>query len=146
MEINKVGISNISEVLSLIDEYDRPVSEWPNRKEIERIYASIIESGGCVIGAFINGSIIGTCTVNICPNLSWSGRPYAIIENVIVSKDYRNKGVGKSILQRAKEHAFDQGCYKVSLMTGSKKPETLKFYESAGFMGNKIGYQIRQNA
>ncbi len=98
------------------------------------------------MGAFLDGKIIGTCTVNLCANLSWSGRPYAIIENVIVAPDHRGKGIGTAILHFAQNFAQESGCYKVALMTGSRKPETLKFYEGAGFSGNKTGFQKRFSA
>jgi GNAT superfamily N-acetyltransferase len=77
---------------------------------------------------------------------SWTGRPYAIIENVIVSRVQRNKGIGKALLNRAANLAESKNCYKVALMTGSKELSTLKFYESAGFKGDKQGFQRRFNA
>lgn len=146
MEIRKIALDEVKGVLALIDEYDRPRSPWPNDQEISLIYASLTDSGGCVVGAFVNGKLVGTSTLNICPNLSWSGRPYAIIENVIVSKQHRNCGIGKALLGYSKNLAEKAGCYKIALMTGSKKKATHKFYESAGFTGNKIGYQSRFNA
>ncbi|WP_425348429.1 hypothetical protein [Vreelandella neptunia] len=43
--------------------------------------------------------MVGTCTVNMCANLNWSGRTYVIIENVIVSKAHRKQSIGKAILK-----------------------------------------------
>jgi ribosomal protein S18 acetylase RimI-like enzyme len=146
MNIRKVELEEIKDVLALIDEYDRPGSPWPGEQEIISIYSAITESGGSVIGAFENNELVGTCTLNVCPNLSWSGRSYAIIENVIVSKQHRNQGIGKAILSYAKKQAQKIGCYKIALMTDSKKEATLKFYRSAGFTADKIGYQSRFNA
>ena len=41
--------------------------------------------------------------------------------------------------------AWDANCYKVMLATGSPKPETLRFYESAGFeRGGKTFFQARR--
>ena len=146
MDIRKVELEEIKLVLALIDEFDRPKSPWPNEQEILSIYSSLIESGGCVVGAFDQEKLVGTATLSICQNFSWSGRPYAIIENVVVSKQLRRTGIGKAILAYSKNVAKEKGCYKVALMTGSKKEATLKFYESAGFVGSKIGYQSRFNA
>lgn len=146
MDVRPVRREEVDGVLQLIDEYDRPTAPRPTAEEVRAIYTSITSSGGCVVGAFIDNVLAGTCTVNICPNLSWSGRPYAIIENVIVSKTYRGKGIGKAILHYAKTHAQEVGCYKAALMTGSKDPATHSFYEGAGFMGSKLGYQVRFNA
>ncbi|OZT72985.1 GNAT family N-acetyltransferase [Vreelandella boliviensis] len=143
MKIRQVERNEIDKVLNLIDEYDRPRSPWPSDGEVDEIYNTIFQCGGCVIGVFTLDKMIGTCTVNCCANLSWSGRSFAIIENVIVSKDYRNKGVGKALLGYAVSHSKETGCYKVALMTGSKDPATHGFYEAAGFYPTKQGYQIR---
>jgi GNAT superfamily N-acetyltransferase len=146
MEVRKVTLNELTGVLDLIDQYDRPVSTRPSATALARIFASIQQAGGAVVGAFVDGKLVGTCTVNMCANLSWSGRPYAIIENVIVAPAERGKGIGKAVLQYAQHFAHEAGCYKVALMTGSKKPETLKFYEGAGFRADKIGFQRRFGA
>jgi len=41
---------------------------------------------GAVVGVFQNNVMVGSCTVNICASLSWSGKPYSIIEKLIVTK------------------------------------------------------------
>lgn len=146
MQVRKVTVSELTGVLALIDQFDRPVAPWPSGIQLQRIFASIEQAGGAVVGAFVDGNLVGTCTINLCANLSWSGRPYAIIENVIVDRAQRGKGIGKAVLQFAQDFARQAGCYKVALMTGSKKPETLKFYEAAGFSGTKTGFQKRFNA
>jgi len=146
MEIRQVERREIVGVLDLIDEYDRPRSPRPTDEDILTVYSSILQSGGCVVGAFCDEGMVGTCTVNVCANLSWSGRPYAIIENVIVSKDHRDQGIGKAILQYATDFSRKGGCYKAALMTGSKDPAIRRFYESAGFSASKQGYQVRFNA
>ncbi|WP_368056413.1 GNAT family N-acetyltransferase [Saccharospirillum sp.] len=146
MEIRQVQLAELDGILHLLDQYNRPRSPRPTDVEVRTAYSSILQSGGCVVGAFEEISLVGTCTVNVCANLSWSCRPYAIIENVIVVKSYRNQGVGKAILQYAKAFAQRADCYKVSLMTGSKDPATHKFYESSGFTPSKYGFQVRFNA
>lgn len=146
MEIRQIEAWEVDGVLDLIDEYDRALSPRPANSDKLAIYNTILQSGGCVVGAFSSGVMIGTCTVNLCANLSWSGRPYAIIENVMVSRSQRNQGIGKAILSYATGFARQAGCYKVALMTGSKEPATHRLYESAGFSASKQGYQIRFNA
>lgn len=146
MEIREAQLSQLPSVLTLYDEYDRTKSDWPSVTQRENIFNALQQSGGCILIALERESIVGTCTLNICPNFSWSGRPYAIIENVIVTKSFRNKGIGKALLSHASKIAENKGCYKVALMTGSKDPGTLKFYEAAGFSGSKQGFQRRFNA
>jgi GNAT superfamily N-acetyltransferase len=135
--------SELPQVLDLIDEFDRKTSPRPSTKVLSATYSKLLESGGCVLGAIIDGSVVGTCTVAICPNFSWECRPYAVIENVVVTEQLRHKGIGRAILKQAVDFAKEQGCYKVALMTGSKRVETHRFYEASGFVGSKTGFQIR---
>lgn len=146
MQIRRIVHSELNQILALIDLFDRPIAPRLSSSMLEEVFANIHASGGMVLGAFLESCAIGTCTINVCPNLSWSGRPYAIIENVIVAPSNRGKGVGTALLKFAQQYAQELGCYKVALMTGSKKPSTLEFYERAGFTGNKTGFQLRFDA
>ena len=47
-------------------------------------------------------------------------------------------------MQKAIGSAWEHGCYKVMLMTGSKERATLAFYRSIGFEIIKTGFEIRR--
>ncbi len=81
----------------------------------------------------IDGKIVSSCVCVIIPNLTRNVRPYAFIENVVTHADYRKKGYAAECLAYAKSLAQKENCYKMMLLTGSKKPETLRFYEKAGY-------------
>lgn len=84
----------------------------------------------------INGKIISSCVCVIIPNLTRNVRPYAFVENVVTHEAYRGKGYAGECLDYAKRIALDNNCYKMMLLTGSKKPETWHFYEKAGYNRN----------
>ncbi|HWQ70723.1 MAG TPA: GNAT family N-acetyltransferase, partial [Desulfitobacteriaceae bacterium] len=48
----------------------------------------------------------------------------------------RGKGYATQILNYAKRIAVNNRCYKIMLMTGSKKQTTLEFYERSGYNKN----------
>ena len=81
----------------------------------------------------IDGKIVSSCVCVIIPNLTRNVRPYAFIENVVTHSDYRKKGYASECLDYAKSIAQKENCYKMMLLTGSKNPETLRFYEKAGY-------------
>ena len=81
----------------------------------------------------IDGRIISSCVCVIIPNLTRNVRPYAFVENVVTHADHRGKGYAGECLTYAKKIAEQENCYKMMLLTGSKKPETLHFYEQAGY-------------
>lgn len=80
-----------------------------------------------------DGRIVSSCVCVIIPNLTRNVRPYAFVENVVTRKDCRGKGYASECLQYAKQIAERENCYKMMLLTGSKKEETLRFYERAGY-------------
>ncbi|MBQ4191712.1 MAG: GNAT family N-acetyltransferase [Clostridiales bacterium] len=84
----------------------------------------------------IDGKIISSCVCVIIPNLTRNVRPYAFVENVVTHEAYRGKGYAGECLDYAKRIALDNNCYKMMLLTGSKKPETWHFYEKAGYNRN----------
>jgi len=95
-------------------------------------------------GVLLADGGVATCTLVVIPNITRGGAPYALIENVVTLAVHRKRGHGKAVLAAAIEAAWEAGCYKVMLLTGSKNPATLAFYESAGFTQNKTGFQIRR--
>jgi GNAT superfamily N-acetyltransferase len=100
--------------------------------------------GSVVLVGTIGDVFVTTCTLVVIPNLTRGGKPYSLIENVVTHADYRGLGFGRTVLGAAVERAWDAGCYKVMLMTGSKKPSTLAFYKAAGFEQSKTGFQVRR--
>lgn len=80
------------------------------------------------------GKVVSTVQMAIIENLTHNVRPFAVIENVVTHKDYRNKGYASALLEKASEIARERKCYKVSLETGSNRESTLNFYRKNGFV------------
>lgn len=100
--------------------------------------------GSAVLVGLTGNSVVASCTLVVIPNLTRAGRPYGLIENVVTNAAFGGRGYGKQMLEAAVAAAWQADCYKVMLMTGSKKPSTLAFYASAGFEQSKTGFQIRR--
>jgi GNAT superfamily N-acetyltransferase len=91
-----------------------------------------------------DGVIVATTYLNVIPNLTRSASPYAVIENVVVDESRRGTGLGKKIMAATLAAAWDAGCYKAMLMTGSRTPATHAFYRACGFSPDaKTAYLAR---
>ncbi|MEX0681918.1 MAG: GNAT family N-acetyltransferase [Dehalococcoidia bacterium] len=90
-----------------------------------------------------DGRIVGTLILVIIENLSHQGKPYAIIENVVVDESERGKGVGETLIERAIDEARRAGCYKVSLTSNKRRTEAHRFYERLGFQRTPRGVPDR---
>lgn len=100
--------------------------------------------GSAIFVGDMNGELVASCTLVVVPNLTRDASPYGLIENVVTHRDFRKRGFGKQVLATAATAAWDAGCYKLMLMTGSTRPETLNFYLGAGFEQSKTGFQMRR--
>ena len=70
--------------------------ESPVLESHRKAFADISTLSGCeVIVAEEEGKVIGTSTLMIVPNLSHYGKPWIIVENVVVDNKYRRTGAGK---------------------------------------------------
>ena len=108
-------------------------------------YEQILRTGGLHLFVLeVDGVVVATTYLNVMPNLSRSARPYAVVENVVVEQSRRGTGLGKQIMAATLAVAWDAGCYKAMLMTGSRTPATHAFYVACGFSPDeKTAYLAR---
>lgn len=101
--------------------------------------------GNAIFLGVVGGALVASCTLVVVPNLTRGGRPYALIENVVTRADHRQRGHGRRLLDHATAAAWQAGCYKIMLLTGTARPaSTLRFYLDAGFQQTKIGLQKKR--
>lgn len=132
-EMLSEDFDNLMELYTQLHENQLP----EKTDEVVQLWKKILnDKNHHIIVAEENGKIVSSCVCIIIPNLTHNQRPYALIENVVTHKDHRKKGLATSCLNYAKEIALRENCYKLMLLTGSKKQSTLNFYEEAGYNKN----------
>jgi ribosomal protein S18 acetylase RimI-like enzyme len=112
--------------------HDNPMPELTDN--IANLWNTILnDKNHHIIVAEEDGAIVSSCVCIIIPNLTHNQQPYAFVENVITDNMYRNRGLATQCLNYARELAVKKNCYKLMLLTGSKKESVLNFYEKAGY-------------
>ena len=134
MDIRSVGAGELDALLALYQHLHPQDQPLPARDQVAAVWQAILANPGqqCV-GLYRDAQLVASCSLNLVANLTRGCRPFAVIENVVTHSEHRGCGYGQALLAHAKAFAWGQGCYKVMLMTSSKDPATLRFYESAGF-------------
>lgn len=89
-----------------------------------------------------SGAVIGTLQLSFIQYLTYQGGIRAQIEAVRVHENYRNKGIGQKLIQRAINSAQQKGAHVVQLTTDKKRHEALKFYEKLGFTASHEGMKL----
>ena len=137
-EINENDFEGLSELYTHLHNNKPIVCNEENTNIFKQILS---DSNHHIIVADCNGKIVSSCVCVIVPNLTHNQQPYAIVENVVTHKEYRNKGLASQCLSLAREIALNHNCYKMMLLTGSKKRSTHKFYQKNGYNRfEKTGY------
>lgn len=134
--IREISANDLQGLLTLYTQlHNNPLPE--DTEELQKLWQTILnDPTHHIIVAEEDGQIVSSCVCVIIPNLTHNQQPYAFIENVITDEAYRGKGLATACLDYAKELAIKAKCYKLMLLTGSKKEETLRFYERAGYNSN----------
>jgi len=138
MRIDSIPAHDLDALLALYAHLNPADAPLPERPAVEAVWHELLASPRIKhFGVYVGNTLVSTCTLSVAPNLTRACRPYGLVENVVTHPNHRNRGHGKAVLTHALSFAWSQGCYKVMLLTGSKRESVYRFYEAAGFDRNE---------
>ncbi|MCR8845895.1 GNAT family N-acetyltransferase [Paenibacillus sp. SC116] len=79
------------------------------------------------------GQLMGTAMGIVCHDLLLDCRSFMVIENVVVSSNYRGLGIGKLLMERIEQLAIERDCYRTQLFSSAVRLAAHPFYESIGY-------------
>jgi len=91
--------------------------------------------------AELDRGVVGTFALLIMPNISHLGAPAGIVDQVGVLPQHQGRGVGRLMMEHARDICRRAGCYKLMLSSNLKRQQAHAFYESLGF--EKHGFSFR---
>jgi GNAT superfamily N-acetyltransferase len=87
--------------------------------------------------------IIGTSMAIKCLDLVGNCNPFLLVENVVVSPQYRGQGIGKLLMQSIEDFAADNKCNYIMLVSGNNREQAHDFYRSIGYSNDNQGFKKR---
>lgn len=137
-EVEEKDFNGLSDLYTHLH-HNKPV---PFNDKTEKIWKEILaDKNHHVIVAEEDGKIVSSCVLVVVPNLTHNQQPYGLIENVVTHNDYRKKGLASQCMAFAKQLALENHCYKIMLLTGTRKRSTHRFYRKNGYNSiEKTGY------
>ena len=91
-----------------------------------------------VLGAKLDGQLVGTLMGIVCPVMMGQCKPFMFIESVIVSKDYRKMGIGRSLMDEIERIAKKKECFLIQFVSSANRKEAHQFYEVFGYNENNV--------
>jgi len=127
--------SNTASVAMLLAALFEEVEHTPNAEEIADMFAEIDEddSHSTLLALNEDEDIVGILTIVECLSISAGGK-YGVLNELYVVPEYRSEGVGKMLVDEAKDLAESRDWKRIEVTTpGDEFSKTLRFYEREGF-------------
>ena len=139
MEIRKIVLNDLDEIFNLLNQlYDNKLN-YEKFKEIYKM--KLNDKNSYYIVAIENNKIIGVLTLELQIKLH-RAKKQSFIEDLIVDESYRNRGIGKALLQNAVNYAKNNDCEVIELTSYINNEKAHKFYQNNGFI--KHSYKFKQ--
>jgi len=91
--------------------------------------------------AELEGRVVGTFTLLVIRIINHMGANSALVESVVVDESLRGRGIGRIMMEFARERCRERGCYKMALSSNLVRERAHAFYEGLGF--ERHGYSFR---
>ncbi|MBD3830569.1 MAG: GNAT family N-acetyltransferase [Arcobacter sp.] len=129
---NSLDIPNLSKLLNELFSLEKEFipNETLQKKALETIIND--EKIGNILVCTYENRVVAM--VNLLYSFSTAlGSRVVILEDMIVSNEYRDKNIGSKLLEFAKEFAKSKGIERITLLTDDDNFKAHKFYEKNGF-------------
>ncbi len=129
------------ESLSLL--YKEFWGEESNQNRMAAKFFDLQKSKAYIFLSAVDGNrIVGSIMGIVCEELYGECETFLVMEDFVVSEDYRRMGVGKRLLETMEKSARSRGCRQIQFMTESRREGSIAFYESQGYdSGKNIGFK-----
>lgn len=142
--VRNLTIDDYADLLVLYRELMGEIAVVDGDAGQKRLAEILAHPGTSLWGAEVEGRVVSVAVLHMLPNLTYSGRSYCLIENVVTLAAFQRRGLGRQVMNAAIEAAWSANAYKIMLLTGSDAGAN-GFYEKLGFRGDqKVGMVLRR--
>ena len=143
MIIRKLEKADLVELAGLYQEFWGDFSDIVAMEEQYNLMQA--ENTHIVLVCEAENKVVAAVMGVVCRELYGDCRPFMVVENMIVEKMYRRKGVGHKLLNGLEKAAQSRNCTQMILVTEKERIDACGFYEKYGFSKNTTAYKKRIN-
>ena len=139
-EIIIATFTDLNELIRLLDElFTQDLEFVPNQEKQKRGLEKIIGNKeiGEILVLKVNDKVIGMVSLLYSISTALGGK-VAIVEDMVIDKDYRNQGFGKELFNEAIRFSKERNCLRLTLLTDYNNSIAVGFYKSFGFKTSEM--------
>lgn len=142
----RASIEDINKIAPLFDAYRQFYEQEPNLEFAKEFISARLNNSESIIFIAENETqnALGFCQIypSFCSVL---GAPIYVLYDLFVSSDARKSGLGKLLLEQAREHAKDNNIPRMDLTTAKTNLTAQSLYESLGWVRDDIFYAYNKS-
>lgn len=153
MEKSKIKLrftkaTDVKSIIELLAQLDRPLpKDKYETKKFQKLIKSYILSSSAkanrgIILASTDSKIIGLVSFELLKRLNQPLREFWI-PDLVVSEEYRSRGIGKLLLQKCEFIAKRKKCYRIRLESRNDRIDSHNFYKRIGFQQIALTFEKR---
>lgn len=134
-EISIACLNDLPELAELLNDlFTRDIEFVPDLKKQKSGLEAIINNPemGEILVLKGEGKILGMVSLLYSISTALGGK-VAILEDMIIHKDHRQKGLGKELLGEAIRFSKERNCLRLTLLTDFNNDTAISFYQQFGF-------------
>ena len=143
VHIRQAESADVAAVLALYAQIDFNNDDVLSEAAAQKIFAEFSRYPSYRLFVAMNGTqVVGSYALLVMHNMAHGGMPSAVVEDVVVASAFQGRGIGRQLMDHAKEQAKSAGCYKLALSSNRKRHAAHAFYESLGFDQHGLSFVI----
>ena len=91
----------------------------------------------CMLVADAGGQVVGMATLQILISTA-EGGPVGLVEDVVVKKAFRGRGIGRQLMAALADWAADRGLTRLQLLADRYKQPAMDFYDRIGWQRTQL--------
>ncbi len=144
LQIRDAAESDLPAILRILAESGIDGGESFTLEEARDHFALIrTRPGFRFLVADIDGEVVGTYVLQIMEKLGKRGTPAGVVEDVAVLPERHGQGIGRAMMEHARDTCRVAGCYKLALSSNLKREDAHRFYDSLGFERHGFSFTTR---
>lgn len=133
VSIRQMTTDDVSAVNKLSAQLGYPLPEEQTLQNIKTVLASK-EHDAFV--AVLDNNVAGW--IGLAQSVMIEMLPHCEINGLVIDENFRGKGIGKLLVEKAKQWAKEKGNDRIILRCNVKRTETHLFYQHLGFRATKL--------
>lgn len=134
MVVRKMTLGDLPQIAQLYKQFG---GEDSSIETMSQEFTRLHNNDAYILLSAVEGNtVVGSVMGIVCGDLYGHGRPFMVLENMIVGQEHRNRGIGKALISKLEEAGIGRGCSQIILVTESNRIDACKFYESQGYDPN----------